>query len=213
MSPRPLRLRKISNPPIISGFKPYGFKNSHRGSEIIFLQFEEYEALRLCDHEMLNHCQASAIMNVSRPTLTRIYAKARQKIAEAFVMGKQIIIEGGKIYFDSEWFTCRSCGCFFSNPEKQVRIVECPLCSSPDIENYKDYMTDNDDFVLSCNNLCICPECGHEQPHRQGTPCNAEICPECGRHMVRKGTSHGKKPLKNNRYESSDNKHGKQSGK
>ena len=175
MSPRPLRLRKISNPPIISGFKPYGFKNSHRGSEIIFLQFEEYEALRLCDHEMLNHCQASAIMNVSRPTLTR--------------------------------------GCFFSNPEKQVRIVECPLCSSPDIENYKDYMTDNDDFVLSCNNLCICPECGHEQPHRQGTPCNAEICPECGRHMVRKGTSHGKKPLKNNRYESSDNKHGKQSGK
>ena len=118
MSPRPVRLRKISNPPVISGFKPYRNKTVDEKAEAIFLQYEEYEALRLCDHEMLNHHQASVLMAVSRPTLTRIHSKAMQKIAEALVLGKQIIIEGGKIYFDSEWYSCKACGCFFNNPEK-----------------------------------------------------------------------------------------------
>src|ERR1035437_5521405 len=104
MSPRPLRLRKISNPPIISGFRPYGNHKTDKKPEVIFLYLEEYEALRLCDYNMFNHHQAAETMDISRPTLTRIYARARQKIAEALVLGKQIIIEGGKIYFDSEWF-------------------------------------------------------------------------------------------------------------
>ena len=94
MSPRPIRLRKISNPPIISGFKPYGNKSNTVNTENVFLHLEEYEAIRLCDFEMPNHHKASLIMDVSRPTLTRIYAKARQKIAEALVLGKKIIIEG-----------------------------------------------------------------------------------------------------------------------
>jgi uncharacterized protein len=132
MSPRPFRLRKISNPPVISGFMPYGNKTKGGKTERVFLYLEEYEALRLCDYEMLNHNQASVLMEVSRPTLTRIYSKARQKIAEAFVQGKPIIIEGGKIYFDSEWYSCKACGCFFNNPDKQTDIKDCPLCNSLD---------------------------------------------------------------------------------
>lgn len=139
MSPRPTRLRKISNPPVISGFKPYGAKDNHIKADV-FLQLEEYEAIRLCDYEMLNHQQASEIMNVSRPTLTRIYSKARQKLAEALVLGKQIIIEGGKIYFDSEWYSCKSCGSFFNNPEKQKKISECPLCMSKNIFPCDDFI-------------------------------------------------------------------------
>lgn len=135
MSPRPARPRKISNPPLISGFKPYGAKNSNAKPEAVFLHYEEYEALRLCDYEMLNHHHASVIMAVSRPTLTRIYSRARRKIAEALVTGKQIIIEGGKIYFDSEWFSCKNCGCYFNNPEKQEEIKVCPLCKSIDVNN------------------------------------------------------------------------------
>jgi hypothetical protein len=100
----------------------------------VFLQIEEYEALRLVDYEMLNHTQASVIMDVSRPTLTRICARARHKVAEAFVVGKQIIIEGGKIYFDNEWFTCRSCRCFFNNPINGTGS-DCPLCGSKDISH------------------------------------------------------------------------------
>lgn len=139
MSPRPTRLRKISKPPAISGFKPYGAKDNHIKADI-FLQLEEYEAIRLCDHEMLNHNQASVIMNVSRPTLTRIYSRARQKLAEALVLGKQIIIEGGKIYFDSEWYSCKMCGSYFNNPEKQNEIKACPLCLSNNISTCDDFI-------------------------------------------------------------------------
>lgn len=133
MSPRPLRLRKVSNPPIISGLKPYGGKASDGIHDAIFLHLEEYEAIRLCDHEKMNHQQASALMAVSRPTLTRIYSRARQKIAEALVTGKQIIIEGGKIYFDSEWYACGSCGCYFNNPDRLLKVKQCALCKSTKI--------------------------------------------------------------------------------
>ena len=100
--------------------------------ESVFLHFEEYEAIRLCDFEMLNHHEASVIMDVSRPTLTRIYARATTENCRSPGTWKQIIIEGGKIYFDSEWFSCNSCGCYFNNPEKQEPITACPLCKSTD---------------------------------------------------------------------------------
>jgi len=193
MSPRPLRLRKISNPPPVSGFKPYGYKKNEARHDSVFLHFEEYEALRLCDYEMLNHHQASLIMDVSRPTLTRIYARARQKIAQALVQGSQIIIEGGKIYFDSEWFTCSSCGCYFNNPEKQEMIKECPLCKSTSISNFNEGPDQDEESFGHCNDICICVECGHEQPHQFGHPCKEEICPKCGKNMVRKGTPHSRK--------------------
>jgi uncharacterized protein len=186
MSPRPLRLRKISNPPLISGFKPYGKKLNEGRNGLVFLNLEEYEALRLCDYEMLNHHQASVIMAVSRPTLTRIYSKARQKIAEAFVLGKQIIIEGGKIYFDSEWYSCRSCGCYFNNPEKQKEIKECPLCRSADFRNYQPEYGEAEESMTRCMDICICLSCGYETPHRFGCPCKDEICPRCGNYMVKK---------------------------
>ncbi|MBN1108147.1 MAG: DUF134 domain-containing protein [Bacteroidales bacterium] len=136
MSPRPARLRKISNPPSVSGFRPYGGKARKGKPEALFLHIEEFEALRLCDHEQLNHQQAAEAMAVSRPTLTRIYARARSKVAEAFVFGKQIIIEGGKVYFDSEWYSCRTCGCSFNNPHRQEHVERCALCGSKDFTNY-----------------------------------------------------------------------------
>jgi uncharacterized protein len=187
MSPRPTRLRKISNPPIISGFRPYGNSKNDRKSETIFLYLEEYEALRLCDYNMLNQHQASIIMDVSRPTLTRIYARARQKIAEALVLGKQIIIEGGKIYFDSEWFSCKVCGCYFNNPDKQQETKECPLCKSNNISKFEQTNIEPEESLTSCSDICICPDCGFEQPHRFGCPCKEDICPKCHNNMVRKG--------------------------
>ena len=32
---------------------------------------------------------------------------------------------------------------------------------------------------------CICPKCGHAEPHLRGTPCVERQCPECGTAMVR----------------------------
>ncbi len=196
MSPRPFRLRKISNPPVISGFKPYGIKKNGTSPGSVFLYYEEYESLRLCDYEMLNHHQASIIMDVSRPTLTRIYARARQKIAQALVQGSQIIIEGGKIYFDSEWFTCKSCACYFNNPEKEAKIEKCPLCKSAEIMNFDQNSEDREESKTHCHDVCICPDCGHEQLHQSGKPCRGEICTGCGKNMIRKGTPHSKQIIK-----------------
>ena len=27
---------------------------------------------------------------------------------------------------------------------------------------------------------CTCASCGHQEPHRQGKPCNLQTCPKCG---------------------------------
>ena len=77
-------------------------------------------------------------MQVSRPTFMRMYISAREKIARAFVEGRQIIIEGGKIEYDMDWFSCRSCGCVFSKKTEIPR--NCPVCGSFEINQYK---TDN----------------------------------------------------------------------
>lgn len=158
MSPRPVKLRKVSKPPLIAGMKPYGFADKRARPGTVFLNIEEYESLRLCDFLMLHQCQAANMMMVSRPTLTRIYESARRKIAEAIVTGKQLIIEGGKIYFDSSWFFCSECGCYFNNPEYKQPPVECPLCSSPKISNYEilpqdkqsDFVDYSDDAFFDC---------------------------------------------------------------
>ncbi len=186
MSPRPKRLRRVSNPPIISGFKPYGGEVRDQPKGSVFLHFEEYEVIRLCDFENMSHHDASKIMDVSRPTLTRIYAKARAKIAEAMVTGKQIIIEGGKIYFDSDWYICNGCGCYFNQPDKSSRVAECPLCGSDRIENCEAMNVDMAESHRQCADLCACPECGYERPHEPANPCKEQLCPVCGTHLMRK---------------------------
>lgn len=146
MSPRKHRPRKVSDPPVISGMKPYGLKLPTEKKEAMFLYLEEYEALRLCDYDGMNHQDASLMMNVSRPTLTRIYIKARQKIATALVEGRQIIIEGGKVYFDSDWFACAVCGCFFNHPDKQTDVDSCALCGSQTVSPCKSSPEGFDEF-------------------------------------------------------------------
>ncbi len=65
MSPRIKTIRKVLNPPVIKGFKPYGLESDQTGIEPVNLLFEEYEALRLSDYDMLNHHQSSVLMGVS----------------------------------------------------------------------------------------------------------------------------------------------------
>jgi predicted DNA-binding protein (UPF0251 family) len=188
MSPRIKILRKVLNPPVIKGFKPYGFEPGQKHDELINLFIEEYEALRLSDYDNCNHHQSSVLMGVSRPTFTRIYASALQKIAKAFVEGKQISIEGGKIYFDSDWYQCFACQCYFNNPEKDKKIENCPLCGSNKIMPYENFITD--DEIMSYDNTCVCPNCGYQQQYRHGKPCNLHLCPQCNSLMRRKGSPH-----------------------
>jgi len=32
---------------------------------------------------------------------------------------------------------------------------------------------------------CVCPQCGHREPHQRGVPCFERQCPECGTTMTR----------------------------
>ena len=136
MSPKKRVLRKVLNPPLIDGFKPYGQESKKQDLESVNILYEEYEALRLSDYNKFNHHQASVIMGVSRPTFTRIYASALQKVAVAFVEGRQITIKGGQVYFDSNWYYCNTCNSFFNNPHKEKLVGNCSLCGSQQFGEY-----------------------------------------------------------------------------
>jgi uncharacterized protein len=179
MSPRIKILRKVCSPPIIRGLKPYGEDIEKFNAEPISLLFEEYEALKLCDYDKLTHLEASKLMGVSRPTFTRIYASVRQKIAQAFVEGRQITIEGGKVYFDSDWYHCSNCNCNFNNPNKSKQIFACPLCSSTNIKEFDDKIFSFDNNSKDCLDTCVCPECGVEIMLTNQESCLGLICPEC----------------------------------
>lgn len=121
--PRPKQCRKIGSPPLMIGFKPFGAPRSE--IEEIVLQYDEYEAIRLLDYEGLLQEQAAEKMNVSRPTLTRIYENARKTIAKAFVEGKMIVIEGGNVDFGREWYRCRKCHKLIDGLENHTACRHC----------------------------------------------------------------------------------------
>jgi predicted DNA-binding protein (UPF0251 family)/predicted Fe-Mo cluster-binding NifX family protein len=93
---RPKQRRLVNKVPGISGLRPYG---CYKSKKTIELQYDEYEALRLLDYEGMQQEHAAQIMNVSRPTLTRIYNMARKNIAQALVEGCNICIAGGNADF------------------------------------------------------------------------------------------------------------------
>lgn len=182
---RKRRYRKLLNPPTIKGFKPYGRSFGIESLEVVSMLFEEYESIKLCDYDMLTHLEASALMGISRPTFTRIYSSARQKIALALTQGRQLIIEGGKIYYDSDWFHCKNCNSEFSNPHKESVNIKCALCGSTDIEKIQDADISNEENIDS-EDLCTCPKCGYIETHIANQPCNKKLCPSCNINLKRK---------------------------
>ncbi len=121
--PRPQHDRKISNPPLMQGFKPFGIPDSQLHS--VTLQLDEYETIRLLDYEGMTQEEAAKKINVSRPTLTRIYEKARKTISRALVEGKTIVIEGGNVQFEKQWFRCKKCFKLVGGLENHVKCKNC----------------------------------------------------------------------------------------
>lgn len=111
--------------PHFSGFTPQGVQ-SKIGTEV-FMNFEEYEALNLCDYELLTQAEAAKMMNISRPTFTRIYESVRRKIAKAFIEGSSIRFDGGNVDIAS-WYKCEHCNISFTLIEDSPMV--CPLCKN-----------------------------------------------------------------------------------
>lgn len=133
--PRKKRNRRIQVPPVIKGMSVFGVRG--RKSNEVFLLLEEYEAIRLLDYQNLTQEEAAVYMDISRPTLTRIYEEARNKVATAFVEGRDILFRGGDVYFDKNWFKCNSCNASFSHFVEQ--LPNCPMCDSKDIISLNEY--------------------------------------------------------------------------
>ena len=112
--------------PHFSGFKPQGVQC--KNGEDVCINFEEYEAVNLCDYELLTQAEAAKLMNVSRPTFTRIYESVRRKIAKAFMEGSSINFEGGNVTM-TDWHKCDLCKISFTLPENADKY--CPFCKTP----------------------------------------------------------------------------------
>jgi len=93
--PRPCKNRFISGWPGSVVYKPAGIPA--RTLVWLNLGLDEFETIRLLDYQSLEQEKVAELMGISRPTVTRIYASARKKIAEALTEGKAICIEGGPV--------------------------------------------------------------------------------------------------------------------
>lgn len=120
--PRPLQLRKVGRLPKIHGFKPMGIPMPDL--EVLSLQVDELEALRLADREGLYQEEAAARMGVSRVTFGRILQKARAKVAEALLDGKALVIgEGPVVFFSRQEGRCPVHG----GPRRRGRACRCAV--------------------------------------------------------------------------------------
>ncbi len=138
--PRPQKSRKISNPPKMLGYQPFGIASI--SDEPIDLQYDEYECIKLVNYDNLSHIEAATQMEVSRPTLTRIYNSALQKIAQAFVEGKAIVIEGGNFEYDKDWYKCKKCFKLIEGIENHEKCAGCTIYGEDELINLNEQNTD-----------------------------------------------------------------------
>jgi len=69
----------VLTPPGFKGYKPYG--NSKHKKQPVDLLYEEYEAIKPADYDLLNHLKAPELMGVSKPSFASIYESARRIFA------------------------------------------------------------------------------------------------------------------------------------
>lgn len=91
--PRSKKFRKVCGMPDCTHFGTLDKKDDN--NKVIVLTVEEYEAIRLIDLEQMTQEQCAEQMVVARTTVQRIYNDARRKIAEYFVNGYVLKIQGG----------------------------------------------------------------------------------------------------------------------
>jgi uncharacterized protein len=102
---RPKKCRWVETEPGVTFFKPRGIPL--RALEQCVITVDELEAMRLADYLEMTQEEVAQKMQVSRPTVTRMLARAHRTLAEALVQGKAICIEGGDYRLGHQ---CQSCG-------------------------------------------------------------------------------------------------------
>lgn len=104
---RPIKTRKVRGCPIASTYKPNGIPK--RDLKMVTLSVEGLEALRLADVEKMEQEKAAELMEVSRPTFSRIITAARTIVAEALVNGWGLQIDGGNFAYNDDFVSEERC--------------------------------------------------------------------------------------------------------
>ncbi len=134
--PRPVRSRKILNPPKMAGFKPFGMPLCELKS--VKLNFDEYESINLVSYQNLAQEVAAEKMGISRPTLTRIYNRALKKISKALVECLAIEIEGGNVEFEKQWYKCSRCYKLIDGLENHIKCYGCDSFGNKELVKIND---------------------------------------------------------------------------
>jgi len=126
---RPRKCRWVEMVPEVTFFKPRGIPL--RLLEMTVITVDELEAMRLADHLEMTQNQVAQKMQVSRPTVTRMLARARKAVADALANGKAILIEGGDYRLEQQDFLCGACGHPWTDTEEEASPGVCSRCLEP----------------------------------------------------------------------------------
>lgn len=139
--------RHVQSAPAVKGFRPFGRLGGSRQN--VILAVDEFEVIRLLDYQHLTQEEAAIQMQISRPTLTRIYERARIKFATALVEGSNLLIEGGDIQYKSHLYHCNHCHQQLQTDEAE--ISRCPNCDSHDINSLDECQENNCKQCRKCH--------------------------------------------------------------
>lgn len=107
--PRPRKCRKVCCLPSANEFVPI---KGGESNETVIMTVDEYETIRLVDHQGFSQEECGSYMHIARTTVQQIYTSARKKIADALVEGLPLRIEGGDYQLcDGKEAYCACGGC------------------------------------------------------------------------------------------------------
>ncbi len=120
--PRPTKCRKVCHFPEFQEFVPV---HTTVEKDIVILTIDEYETIRLIDHEGYNQAECGSFMQVARTSVQRIYESARKKLALSLIEGHPLRIEGGDFQLcDGRDAQCSHGNCFKHLYHQQYQKVK-----------------------------------------------------------------------------------------
>jgi len=114
---RPRKCKRVCNMPEINTFGPYP-KDKGIG-DFVEMTVEEFETIRMIDHEGFIQEECAESMGVGRSTVQRIYEDARKKIADSLVNGKILKVQGGDYIVCEELKDVEKCEPCFRNRHRR----------------------------------------------------------------------------------------------